>query len=85
MSPVLADDDLLRKLPKTYLVVLEWDVLRDEELAYSYRLKKNDVDIELDFHEDAFHGIYAFAYQGIEFKKSIKILENLKDYLKRNL
>ncbi|KAG1899264.1 Alpha/Beta hydrolase protein [Suillus fuscotomentosus] len=44
-SPIFAPDELLAKSPKTWIAVMELDILRDEGLAYGERLKKVGVPV----------------------------------------
>ena len=46
-SPLLEDDHVLKKLPQTYLCVVEFDMLKDEILIYSERLRKNGIFITI--------------------------------------
>ena len=42
-SPLFEEDHVLKKLPQTYLCVVEFDMLKDEILIYSERLRKNGI------------------------------------------
>lgn len=39
LSPLLADLNQLKGLPKAYFIICEWDALKDEGLMYAERLK----------------------------------------------
>lgn len=39
VSPILADINELRGLPKAYFIICEWDTVKDEALMYAERLK----------------------------------------------
>ena len=60
MSPVMAEDALLKQLPPAYFFLCHFDVLRDEGRAYAKRLRENGVGVvEEEFN--AHHGfIYSF-------------------------
>lgn len=40
LSPGLAEDSVLKSLPKTYFIVAEWCSFKDESLIYSERLRR---------------------------------------------
>lgn len=84
-SPLFADDDYLRTLPKTYMVILEWDTLKDEGLLFAGRLKQAGVQVETAFYENAFHGIINFIQPSVGFNVGRKITDDLIVYLSQNL
>lgn len=49
-SPALADESLLKKLPKAYFVVFEWDTLKDQSLIYAERLRLSGVPVKIAFY-----------------------------------
>lgn len=57
VSPLFAPESDLKKLPKAYFILLEWDFLKDEGLLYASRLKEAGVDVHIAFYENAYHGI----------------------------
>ena len=84
-SPGLADADILKLLPKTYFVILEWDILKDQSLIYAERLKLNNVSVEVAFYENIFHGSAPFIDDYIGYTLSRKILDDLVDYVRNNI
>lgn len=58
-SPIFAPDELLAKSPKTWIAVMELDILRDEGLAYGERLKKVGVPVSHKLYAKAPHQILA--------------------------
>jgi len=58
-SPILAPDDWLGKCPPTWIAVSEYDVLRDEGIAYGDKLKKAGVPVEIVVYKRAPHPIMA--------------------------
>ncbi len=54
ISPLFAEDSQLVGLPKAYMVVFEWDSLKDEGLLYAERLRKANVDVHVAFYENVF-------------------------------
>ncbi|XP_042336087.1 arylacetamide deacetylase-like 3, partial [Sceloporus undulatus] len=56
-SPLIAEDDVIRQLPETFLLTCEYDVLRDDGLLYKKRLEDNGVPVTWHHVKDGFHGI----------------------------
>lgn len=81
--PIMATDDDLRKLPKTYIAITEYDALRDEGLIYAERLKRlnGGGSVELKYWTGLEHGLYNFYH----YKYHSVAIDLLADYLKRNL
>uniref|UniRef100_A0A8B9R5V9 Arylacetamide deacetylase-like 4 n=1 Tax=Astyanax mexicanus TaxID=7994 RepID=A0A8B9R5V9_ASTMX len=56
-SPLLAEDDVLRLTPSTFILTCEYDVLRDDGILFHKRLKDLGVDVTWHHVSDGFHGI----------------------------
>ena len=82
VSPLLADDGQLVAMPATYMVVLEWDGVKDEGLMFASRLRHVGVPVELAFYEDAFHGC-ATAAPWLDVSRQMHA--GIIDFLKRNI
>lgn len=82
ISPLLADSADLGKLPRTYLVVCEWDGLKDEGLIFAQRLEMAKVNISMRFYETCFHAMVNMVDR---FDLSKRILNDLNDFLQKNL
>lgn len=85
VSPLFADEKDLIGLPKTYMVITEWDSLKDEGLLYAQRLKKAGVNVNLKFYENGFHGIISLIDHYVGYELARKMLDELIDYLKENI
>ena len=85
ISPLFADDEKLIGLPKAYLLVLEWDNLKDEGLLYAERLKKAGVEVHVAFRERAFHGIMGFTHGLYGYDIARDIEADMIRYLRINL
>jgi acetyl esterase len=73
-APLMASS--LAGLPRAFVVAAEYDVLRDEGLAYARRLAKDGVEVTEMFGEGMNHG---FAASPNEFP----FLKQAKDALRR--
>lgn len=58
-APLRAAD--LSGLPPTHIVIAEYDVLRDEGLAYAKRLREAGVPVAVRNYPGAFHGFFGFG------------------------
>ncbi|XP_004682395.1 PREDICTED: arylacetamide deacetylase [Condylura cristata] len=81
VAPLLADDKKLHRLPLTYIITCQYDVLRDDGLMYVTRLRNAGVPVTHNHIENGFHGIFSF----LEFKISDKIINNYISWLHENL
>lgn len=61
VSPILADDATLKRLPPTYVVVAGLDPLADEGIRYAQRLTQAGVDARLVVVERTIHAFVLFA------------------------
>ncbi|XP_042335487.1 arylacetamide deacetylase-like 3 [Sceloporus undulatus] len=59
-SPLLAEDALLRRLPETFILTCEYDVLRDDGLLYKKRLEDNGITVTWHHLSNGFHGVLSF-------------------------
>uniref|UniRef100_A0A670JWR5 Alpha/beta hydrolase fold-3 domain-containing protein n=1 Tax=Podarcis muralis TaxID=64176 RepID=A0A670JWR5_PODMU len=82
-APLLAEDDIIRQLPETFLLTCEYDVLRDDGLLYKKRLEDHGVPVTWYHVQDGFHGIMAMAgLKAIEYPSTQKCLQNVIQFLK---
>ncbi|KIM36277.1 hypothetical protein M413DRAFT_449327 [Hebeloma cylindrosporum] len=58
-SPIFAPDDLLAKLPKTWIAVAELDILKEEGINYAERIKKAGVEVEIHVYKGVPHPLMA--------------------------
>ena len=57
-SPMLASDELLKKMPPAIVITAQYDPLRDEGEAYGKRLVENGVSATITRYNGAFHGFF---------------------------
>jgi acetyl esterase/lipase len=56
ISPCLAAESELKRQPRTFMIVCEYDSRKDEGLIFAERLRLAGVSVDLSFHESGFHG-----------------------------
>ncbi|XP_029002516.1 neutral cholesterol ester hydrolase 1-like [Betta splendens] len=61
-APLLAEQGILGRTPKAYVMTCEFDVLRDDGLMYARRLQDAGVTVTTDHYDDGFHGCMVFAF-----------------------
>ena len=85
MSPLLASDDLIQKLPKITIFCGKKDPIRDDSIRLLHKLTKNHKLCKLFLYEHFSHGFYSFALKinigGFVFgvKESFQALEHLSE------
>lgn len=84
-SPLIADQEVLQYLPKTYILTCEHDVLRDDGIMYAKRLERAGVDVTLDHFEDGFHGCMIFTSWPTNFSVGIRTRNSYIKWLDQNL
>ncbi|XP_004679386.1 PREDICTED: arylacetamide deacetylase-like 3 [Condylura cristata] len=60
VSPLIASDDVVSRLPETCIVSCEHDLLRDHSLLYKKRLEDLGVPVTWHHMDDGFHGALPF-------------------------
>ncbi|XP_039223485.1 arylacetamide deacetylase-like 4 [Crotalus tigris] len=84
LSPLLAEDAILRQFPKTFLLTCEYDIFRDDGLLYKRRLEENGVAVTWHHLEDGFHGISLMIGLGpMEFPGTRRNLQRVLQFLER--
>ena len=84
-SPLLAESSVMERTPKTYMIVCEWDALKDQELLYATRLMNSNVEIEIAFYESCFHGMATMIEAKLGYKTAQIMLQNMVNYIKTNI
>lgn len=80
ISPGLADDEILKNQPKTFMIVCEWDSRKDESIIYAERLKRVGVEVDVYYYQYGFHGIIT---GGSEISMSMRrdLIRFIADYV----
>lgn len=84
-SPLLVPDAVLQRLPKTYILTCEYDVLRDDGVMYVTRLRLAGVNVTHEHYNEGFHGTLMFTLWPTEFKVAHRLTDNFLLWLKENL
>ncbi|XP_069015465.1 neutral cholesterol ester hydrolase 1-like [Embiotoca jacksoni] len=84
-SPLLAEQGVLGRTPKAYVMTCEFDVLRDDGLMYARRLQDAGVAVTSDHYEDGFHGCMVFAYLPMMSGVGRRSMNNYISWLDQNL
>ncbi|NXW63501.1 AAAD deacetylase, partial [Eurystomus gularis] len=84
-APLLASDAQLRRLPLTYILTCEHDVLRDDGAMYARRLQAAGVPVTHHHAMDAFHGAMMFVSSPFELAVGHRLLNRYIEWLNENL
>uniref|UniRef100_A0A8C9X9M0 Neutral cholesterol ester hydrolase 1 n=1 Tax=Sander lucioperca TaxID=283035 RepID=A0A8C9X9M0_SANLU len=84
-APLLAEQGVLGRTPKAYVMTCEFDVLRDDGLMYVRRLQSAGVAVTSDHYEDGFHGCMVFAYLPMMSSVGQRSMNNYIHWLDQNL
>ncbi|KFQ53713.1 PREDICTED: arylacetamide deacetylase [Nestor notabilis] len=84
-APLLAGDAQLHKLPRTYILTCEHDVLRDDGVMYARRLQAAGIPVTHDHAKDAFHGAMMFVSFPAELAVGHRLLNRYIEWLNENL
>ncbi|NWH69561.1 ADCL4 protein, partial [Piaya cayana] len=63
-SPLLAEDSVIARLPETFILTCELDVLRDDGLLYKKRLDDHGIKVTWRHLQEGFHGTILLAFWG---------------------
>ncbi|XP_055038201.2 neutral cholesterol ester hydrolase 1 [Misgurnus anguillicaudatus] len=85
ISPLLAEQEVLKVVPPAFIMTCEHDVLRDDGLMYAKRLEEAGVPVTVDHYEDGFHGCMSFAFGPSPFEVAVRSFGNYMKWLKENL
>ncbi|XP_035524253.1 neutral cholesterol ester hydrolase 1-like [Morone saxatilis] len=84
-APLLAEQGVLGRTPKAYVMTCEYDVLRDDGLMYVRRLQDAGVTVTSDHYEDGFHGCMVFAFLPMMSSVGHRSMNNYIHWLDQNL
>ncbi|NXI37627.1 AAAD deacetylase, partial [Galbula dea] len=84
-APLLATDAQLLRLPATYILTCQHDVLRDDGVMYARRLQAVGVPLTHHHAEDAFHGAMLFTSSPVALAVGQRLLKGYIQWLDENL
>ncbi|XP_005507223.3 arylacetamide deacetylase isoform X1 [Columba livia] len=84
-APLLVPDARLRRLPHTYVLTCQHDVLRDDGLMYVGRLRAAGVPVTHYHARDAFHGSMMFVSGFAELAVGHRLMNSYIQWLDENL
>ncbi|XP_007538624.2 arylacetamide deacetylase-like 3 [Erinaceus europaeus] len=83
ISPLLADDAVVSRLPEACIVSCEYDLLLDHSLLYKKRLQDLGVPVTWYHMEDGFHGVLStIEMKYLHFPCSRRILNTVVHFIK---
>ncbi|NWH56799.1 AAAD deacetylase, partial [Geococcyx californianus] len=83
-APLLASDAQLQGLPITYILTCEHDILRDDGVMYTERLRAAGVQVTHD-HANTFHGAMTFISPPANLAVGHRLLNRYIEWLNENL
>ncbi|XP_034023623.1 neutral cholesterol ester hydrolase 1-like [Thalassophryne amazonica] len=84
-APLLAEQGVLSRTPKAYVMTCEFDVLRDDGLMYARRLLDAGVAVTSDHYDDGFHGCMVFAFLPVMSSVGWRSMNNFIHWLDQNV
>ncbi|XP_008068660.1 arylacetamide deacetylase-like 2, partial [Carlito syrichta] len=85
LSPLLVNDSQLQKLPLTYILTCQHDILRDDGLIYVTRLRNVGVKLTHDHIENGIHGALTFIASPFYLHQGFRIRDKYVSWLEENL
>lgn len=85
MSPLLADDDMLEDSPLTFVVTTGYDIVRDDGIMFSERLKQVGQKVILKHYYDAFHTSLFFPHGPLKLEVGVRIVQDIVKVLRDTL
>nr|XP_056721524.1 arylacetamide deacetylase-like 4 [Euleptes europaea] len=83
LSPLLAEDVVIQRLPEAYILTCQFDVFLDDGLLYKKRLEDNGVGVTWYHLEDGFHGVLVFINNWpFSFSGSQRALNSIVNFIK---
>nr|XP_048274005.1 arylacetamide deacetylase-like 3 [Myodes glareolus] len=83
-SPLIAEDDIVSRLPETCIVSCEYDLLRDHSLLYKKRLEDLGVPVTWHHMEDGFHGVLnTLDFGFLTFPCSLRIMDVVIQFIRK--
>jgi acetyl esterase/lipase len=81
VSPLLADDEVLRNSPPTFIVACTYDVLLSDAQLYFQRLQRLNVKNVIYREYRIFHGVMTFVDFPVAFKEAFDIINDSAQFV----
>jgi acetyl esterase/lipase len=81
ISPLLANDDILRNSPPTFIVACTYDVLLSDAQLYFHRLQQLDVKNVIYREYRIFHGVMTFVDFPVAFNEAFDIINDSAQFV----
>ncbi|CAF0762933.1 unnamed protein product [Rotaria sordida] len=81
VSPLLADDDILRNSPATFIVACTYDVLLSDAQLYFNRLQQLNVTNVVYREYSIFHGVMTFVDFPVAFNEAFDIINDSAQFV----
>jgi acetyl esterase/lipase len=81
VSPLLADDDILRNSPPTFIVACTYDILLSDAQLYFHRLQQLNVKNVLYREYRIFHGVMTFVDFPVAFNEAFDIINDSAQFV----
>lgn len=84
-APLLAEQEILKTVPRAYIMTCEHDVLRDDGMMYVQRLELSGVSVTHRHYDDCFHGCVSFTFWPLYFSVGIRAIDDYIAWLDTHL
>lgn len=81
ICPLMADPELLRDLPRAYVMTAGYDIIRDEGIMYATRLKHAGVPTHFVNHPTSFHNALTFVDGPLKLDIGVKTVQDIVEFL----
>jgi acetyl esterase/lipase len=81
VSPLLADDEILRNSPATFIVACTYDILLSDAQLYFQRLQKLNVKNIIYREYRIFHGVMTFVDFPVAFNEAFDIINDSAQFV----
>lgn len=81
VSPLLADDEIMRNTPSTFIVACTYDVLLSDAQLYFSRLQQLNVKNVIFREYRIFHGVMTFVDFPVAFNEAFDIINDSAQFV----
>jgi len=81
VSPLMADDTALQGLPRAYVMVAGYDLIRDDGIMYAARLRHAGVKVKFVNHRTSFHNALVFVEGPVALRVAKETAQSMVNFL----